>query len=87
MPIITPAYPSMCSTHNITESTQKVIINEMNRAGDIADKILNGTLPWSTLFAKHTFFHQYKYYLVIVAASKSAEMQLKWFKTVYYYYY
>lgn len=78
MPIITPAYPSMCSTHNITESTQKVIINEMNRAGDIVDKILIGSLPWSTLFAKHTFFHQYKYYLVIIAASKNAETQLKW---------
>lgn len=26
MPVITPAYPSMCATHNITESTKKVIL-------------------------------------------------------------
>lgn len=31
MPVITPAYPSMCSTHNITSSTMSVIKNEMLR--------------------------------------------------------
>jgi poly(A) polymerase len=31
MPVITPAYPSMCSTHNITASTMTVIKNEMLR--------------------------------------------------------
>ena len=32
MPVITPAYPSMCATHNITSSTQKVILAELSRA-------------------------------------------------------
>lgn len=31
MPVITPAYPSMCSTHNITASTMSVVKNEMLR--------------------------------------------------------
>lgn len=31
MPVITPAYPSMCSTHNITASTMSIIRNEMLR--------------------------------------------------------
>lgn len=31
MPIITPAYPSMCATHNITQSTMQVIRTEMLR--------------------------------------------------------
>lgn len=31
MPVITPAYPSMCSTHNITQSTMTIIKNEMLR--------------------------------------------------------
>lgn len=31
MPVITPAYPSMCSTHNITASTMTIVKNEMLR--------------------------------------------------------
>lgn len=31
MPIITPAYPSMCATHNVTQSTKKIIEEEFKR--------------------------------------------------------
>ncbi|KAI5148828.1 poly(A) polymerase [Enteropsectra breve] len=31
MPIITPAYPSMCSTHNVSQSTMGVIVSEFER--------------------------------------------------------
>lgn len=31
MPIITPAYPSMCSTHNVTLSTQSIMTAEFKR--------------------------------------------------------
>lgn len=31
MPIITPAYPAMCSTHNVTVSTQSVMTAEFKR--------------------------------------------------------
>lgn len=31
MPIITPAYPSMCSTHNVTLSTQQIMTAEFKR--------------------------------------------------------
>ncbi len=79
MPIITPAYPSMCSTHNITMSTKKIIIRELERGGDIVDKIFTGQLQWKDLFSRHTFFTQgYKYYLSIIAASRSKEAQLVW---------
>lgn len=79
MPIITPAYPSMCSTHNITMSTKKIITRELERGGDIVDKIFTGQLQWKDLFSRHTFFTQgYKYYLGIIAASRSKEAQLVW---------
>lgn len=79
MPVITPAYPSMCATHNITSSTQKVIISELKRGGVILDEIVTGTKTWADFFVKHTFFQEYKYYLSIVAATKgSAENHLKW---------
>jgi len=79
MPIITPAYPSMCATHNITMSTKKIIIRETERGGDIVDKIFTGQLQWKDLFSRHTFFTQgYKYYLSIIAASRTKEAQLIW---------
>jgi poly(A) polymerase len=31
MPIITPAYPSMCSTHNVMKSTMDVMKEELER--------------------------------------------------------
>ena len=79
MPIITPAYPSMCATHNITMSTKKIITKELERGGDIVDKIFTGQVGWKDLFEKHTFFTEgYKYYLSIVAASRTKEAQLIW---------
>ncbi|WEW54776.1 polynucleotide adenylyltransferase [Emydomyces testavorans] len=79
MPIITPAYPSMCATHNISLSTKAVILRELKRGGDIVDKIFLGQLRWSDLFAKHTFFSKdYKYYLNITASSKTKEAQSVW---------
>ena len=79
MPIITPAYPSMCATHNITMSTKKIIEREWDRAGDITDEIWRGKAQWKDLFSKHTFFvSDYKYYLSINAASRTKDAQHVW---------
>ncbi|KAK4698596.1 poly(A) polymerase, partial [Phenoliferia sp. Uapishka_3] len=82
MPIITPAYPAMCSTHNVTVSTQSVMTAEFKRASDIVDKVFVGSVPWSDLFLPDDFFTQYRYYLQVTAMSSSAETQLKWSGTV-----
>jgi poly(A) polymerase len=79
MPIITPAYPSMCATHNITHSTKAVILGEIERAAGICQSILAGKKSWDNLFEKHTFFTEdYKYYLSIVSASRTKEAQQIW---------
>lgn len=79
MPIITPAYPSMCATHNITKSTKEIITRELRRGGDVTDRIMMGKAPWKELFQKHTFFTQgYKYYLSIIAASTTNDAQNIW---------
>lgn len=79
MPVITPAYPSMCATHNITSSTQKVILAELSRGSSIMQDIHAGKKSWSDLFEKHCFFYKYKFYLCVVAATiDSAEEHKKW---------
>lgn len=82
MPIITPAYPSMCATHNVTQSTQMVMIEEFRRGSEVVDRIFRGKTSWNELFEKNDFFHKYKYYLQVIASSGSADLQLKWQGTV-----
>ncbi|KAF8165710.1 polymerase [Crassisporium funariophilum] len=82
MPIITPAYPAMCSTHNVTASTQMIITEEFRRGAAIVDRIIVGTAEWSELFAKHEFFHKYRYYLQVIASTGNQDLQNKWAGTV-----
>lgn len=79
MPIITPAYPSMCATHNISQSTKTVLLRELQRGGDIVDRIYAKQLSWNDLFTRHSFFTKdYKYYLSITASSKTKEAESVW---------
>ncbi|KAF1927149.1 Poly(A) polymerase [Didymella exigua CBS 183.55] len=75
MPIITPAFPSMCSTHTIMHSTLHVLREEFERADQLINSesgILEGKKQWRDLFTKHTFFTKdHKYYLSVIAASRT----------------
>ncbi|CCM01737.1 uncharacterized protein FIBRA_03803 [Fibroporia radiculosa] len=82
MPIITPAYPSMCATHNVTASTQMIMTEEFKKGSEIVDKVIVGTAEWSELFAKHDFFHKHRYYLQVIASTGNSDLQIKWSGTV-----
>lgn len=77
MPVLTPAYPSMNSTYNITNSTFAIIKRELQRGAQIASSIIEGTRPWKDLFEKHTFFTKdYPLYLQVLTSAKD-KMSLK----------
>ncbi|KAI9490734.1 Poly(A) polymerase central domain-containing protein [Zychaea mexicana] len=78
MPIITPVYPAMCATHNVTDSTRAIMIKEFKRGADVVDRIMVGSGSWTDLFDKSDFFHAYKHYLQVIASSKSPRAQLEW---------
>ncbi|KAI0092408.1 Poly(A) polymerase central domain-containing protein [Irpex rosettiformis] len=82
MPIITPAFPSMCATHNVSASTQMIMTEEFKKGSEIVEKVVLGQAQWSELFAKHDFFHKYRYYLKVIASTGSQELQIKWSGTV-----
>ncbi|KAI1082189.1 Poly(A) polymerase central domain-containing protein [Whalleya microplaca] len=79
MPVITPAYPQMCATYNITRSTKSIIQRELERGANITDKIRASKLAWKDLFVKHTFFTtDHKYYLAVIATSLTKDAHKIW---------
>jgi poly(A) polymerase len=74
MPVITPAFPAMCSTHTITPSTKQIMMEEFVRGDRIVRDIYNGQASWDSLFTRHSFFTKdHKYYLSVIAASRTKE--------------
>lgn len=74
MPIITPAYPSMCATYNISKSGKTIILKEIRRGHQITQQIFAGKLAWRDLFKKHSFFTgDHKYYLSIIVTAKNQD--------------
>ncbi|KAF7538319.1 hypothetical protein G7Z17_g12669 [Cylindrodendrum hubeiense] len=79
MPVITPAYPSMCATFNITRSSMSIIKRELQRGLELSERIMLGKRPWCDLFVKHTFFTAgYKYYISVISASKTKDVHKIW---------
>ncbi|KAJ2887481.1 polynucleotide adenylyltransferase, partial [Coemansia aciculifera] len=73
MPIITPAYPSMCATHNVSKSTKIIIESEFKLGTVVTEKIMKGEASWTDLFGKSDFFRRYKYYLQVNTTSGDVE--------------
>ncbi|KAJ7263681.1 polymerase [Mycena haematopus] len=82
MPIITPNYPSMCATHNVSASTMAILTEQIQKGADTVNKIVAGTATWSELFSKHDFFHRYRNYIQVIALTRDPQLQMKWAGTV-----
>lgn len=80
MPVITPTYPNMCSTHNVTRSTFNIIMGELKQAARVMEKITAGESSWDELFeAQHPFFDQYTRFLRLTISSTSENLLLSWY--------
>lgn len=78
MPIITPAFPSMNSTYNVSLSTRELMMAELKRGldltADIASKPDSGEAVWEELCERTDFFRRYKHYLELeLSAADEAE--------------
>jgi len=73
MPIITPAYPSMNSSHNVTPSTFRIMKAEFTRAVRCI-----GQRDWTSLFLPTTFFRRYKIFVRLHLTAGSAFNLYKW---------
>ena len=72
MPIITPTYPCMNSTYNVSISTLRVIKEQFNFGNMMCEDVELKNASWSCLFEPHQFFGKYKNYIQIDLFSSSA---------------
>jgi poly(A) polymerase len=81
MPVITPAYPCMNCTYNVSPATQRVI-REQIQAGDTACREIAaaGVRGWAALFRPFQFFGAHKSYLQVDATVAGGEDELREWK-------
>ncbi|KAK4280744.1 hypothetical protein QN277_012325 [Acacia crassicarpa] len=78
MPIITPAYPCMNSSYNVSLSTLRIMSDEFRRGSEICEAMEINKADWDTLFEPYPFFEAYKNYLQIDISAENAEDLRKW---------
>lgn len=77
MPVITPAYPAMNSTYNVSESTKKIMVEELKRGHQIMETVLKEG-EWPKLFEPVAFFELYRVYLMVNVSAGTADEHNKW---------
>ncbi|KAL3632958.1 Nuclear poly(A) polymerase 4 [Castilleja foliolosa] len=76
MPIITPAYPCMNSSYNVSSSTLRVMMEQFEFGKKICEDIELNNLQWNALFEPYSFFESYKNYLQVdIIASDLDELR------------
>ncbi|XP_073140263.1 nuclear poly(A) polymerase 1-like isoform X2 [Henckelia pumila] len=78
MPIITPAYPCMNSSYNVSMSTLRVMMEEFRIGNEKCETIEANKSRWDALFEPFAFFEAYKNYLQIDIASETDEDLRNW---------
>ncbi|KAJ1697304.1 hypothetical protein LUZ63_005816 [Rhynchospora breviuscula] len=78
MPIITPAYPAMNSSFNVSTSTLKFMTEEFRRGHEICKAIEEDRAEWMALFKQYPYFASYKNYLQIDVAAQNEYDFRRW---------
>ncbi|XP_021294021.1 nuclear poly(A) polymerase 4-like isoform X2 [Herrania umbratica] len=78
MPIITPAYPCMNSSYNVSASTLRVMMEQLKYGNNICEEIQLKKVKWSALFEPYLFFESYKNYLQVDVIAADADDLLAW---------
>ncbi|KAH9556602.1 hypothetical protein CY35_07G038000 [Sphagnum magellanicum] len=78
MPIITPAYPCMNSSYNVSNSTLRVMTEEFQRGNDVCESLEMIKADWSALFEPYPFFEVYKNYLQIDITASDDDDLRRW---------
>ncbi|CAN0870981.1 Nuclear poly(A) polymerase 1 [Linum grandiflorum] len=78
MPIITPAYPCMNSSYNVSASTLRIMSEEFQRGSEVCEDMEANKADWETLFEPFSFFDAYKNYLQIDISAENEHDLRSW---------
>ncbi|KAJ4959103.1 hypothetical protein NE237_026214 [Protea cynaroides] len=78
MPIITPAYPCMNSSYNVSSSTLRVMMEQFQFGNKICEEIELNKAQWGALFEPYLFFESYKNYLQVDIVAADADDLRSW---------
>lgn len=91
MPVITPAYPSMCSTHNVSASTLARMTDEFKRGAEImmqieshnetfaeTDETKDEVGRWPELFVSSDFFAKHRFFFQILIGAEDEKAFRAW---------
>ena len=83
MPILTPAYPVMNSTHNVSKVTMRILQAEIKRGLDLCSAIKAKPADckslWYELMEEVDFFGTYKDYLDVRISAETEDEHRTWF--------
>lgn len=78
MPIITPAFPCMNSSYNVSVSTLRVMMEQFQFGNKICEEIELNKAQWSALFEPYLFFESYKNYLQVDIVAADTDDLRSW---------
>lgn len=77
MPIITPAFPSMNSTHNVSETTRRILLDELRRGYSTLEKVEQGKSRWADVYKPIPFFTAHKRYIMFEILARTPQIFAK----------
>ncbi|KAL2338021.1 hypothetical protein Fmac_012467 [Flemingia macrophylla] len=78
MPIITPAYPCMNSSYNVSTSTLRVMMEQFQYGNQICGEIELNKNCWRALFEQYKFFESYKNFLQVDVVAADVDDLRSW---------
>lgn len=77
MPVITPAFPAMNSTHNVTETTKRILLDEFRRGYEVVKQVEQLRAAWNTVHEPFPYFQHFRHFLWLEIVAKTEEVYQK----------
>jgi len=77
MPVITPAFPAMNSTHNVTETTKRILLDEFRRGYEVVKSVEAHRGQWTEVHDPFPSLTHFRHFLWLEILAKTDEIYQK----------